>query len=161
MSGYLLIFADETAFIRHNYQNKKEVISRFFNPAKPFALKINLKNEVCKNPPTPGSHYIDSDVQIDVQVIIQVSKFRYLRFAFANNNRLDAELDTSTSNTSMTFLPVGKATQAKQRPLHGKVDCTAPYSLLYSAEIRTVYKANAQRLHVDIMRHFHKILNVM
>ena len=48
----------------------------------------------------PGSHDISQNIQIEVQVLTQVNKFKYLRSTDANINRLDAELNARTSNAS-------------------------------------------------------------
>ena len=65
------MFADDTAFVAHKYQDAQEIIICFLKSAKGFGLKINLKKtEVMYQ--TPLEFYdIDQDIQIEGQVLTQ------------------------------------------------------------------------------------------
>ena len=95
----MLLFADDTVFMTHNHQHAQEMITRFSKSAKVFVLKINLKKTeiMCRLPPSFFS--IGQDIQIDGQLLTPVNKFQHLGSIVANK-RLDAELDTRTSNSS-------------------------------------------------------------
>ena len=98
------MFTDNTVFVGHNHQDAQKIITHFLKSAKVFGLKINLKKtEVMYQPPPLGSHDIGQDLPKEGQVLTQVNKYKYLDSTVASNNRLDAKLDTQTTNASKAF----------------------------------------------------------
>ena len=70
-----LMFANDIAFVAYNQQDTQEIIRAFSKYSKAFGLKMNLnKTEVMYLSPPPGSHEIGQDIQIEAQVLTQVSK---------------------------------------------------------------------------------------
>ena len=97
----VLIFNEDTTFVAHNHQNVQEINTRLLKSIK--RLKINLReNEVMHRSPL-SSHDIGQDIQIEDRVLTQVNKSKYIGYTVANSNRIDAELDTRTSNASNAF----------------------------------------------------------
>ena len=65
-------------------------------------------------------------IQIKGQVLTQITKFKSLGPTVTINNRLDAVLDTRTSNVSKAF-----GARSQQRPLHkNKMCCVSRHSSL-------------------------------
>ena len=146
------------------HQNSLEIITCFLKSTITFRLKINLKNTEVTYEPLSGSHDIRQDIQIEVQILTQVNKFKYQCPTVTNTNRLDAELGTQMSNAFKAFAWLRKRVWLN-KDLSIKIKCAVcrtivPSTLLYDIESWTMDKAGAQRLQIYMMRHSHKILNV-
>lgn len=50
------MFANDTAFIAHSFENAHEIVTRFSDAAKAFWLKINIKNTDIIYQSIPGSN---------------------------------------------------------------------------------------------------------
>ena len=87
--------------------------------------------------------------QIEGHILNLVNKFKYLDSTVITNNRLNVELDTQLLNVFKAFGDLSIKTY------------TIVFStLLYGTATWMVYKADAQKLHVSMMHHLHKVLNV-
>ena len=96
-----LMFADDTTLVPNKHQNAHKISTRFSKSANVFGLKINLKKTKVIFQTPLESHDICQD--IEGQVLYEVNKFKYLGFTVSTTKKLDAELDTRTSNTSKAF----------------------------------------------------------
>ena len=65
----MLTFADDTTFKAHNLQDAQKIISNFLESVKAFGLKINPQKTEVMYQPSPGSHDIFQNMQIDDQVL--------------------------------------------------------------------------------------------
>ena len=142
----------------HNHQDVQEIINSSSKSAEAFWLKINLKKkkEVIYKP-LLGSHHINQDTQIEVEVLTQVNKFKYLDSTVASDKKLDAELDTWTLTASKAFGRLRKRAVVK-KDLSIKIKCAVYYTIvLISLQYETeTWKADAQRHRIYMIHHFCK-----
>ena len=93
------MFADDTVFIGHSFEDAQEIVTRFSNLAKTFGLKINIKTTDMLYQPVPGSNSVSQNIQINNQNLNKVSHFKYLGSTVSNPNKLDGELKTRVLTT--------------------------------------------------------------
>ena len=65
-----LMFADDTAFIAHSFDDAQEIVTRFSDAAKAFGLKINIKKTKMMYQPVPGSNTEGLNIRIDPERLV-------------------------------------------------------------------------------------------
>lgn len=97
------MFADDTAFIAHSFEDAQEIVTRFPDAAKAFGLKINVKKTEMMYQPIPGSNAEGLNIRIDNQVLNRVRHFKYLGSTLSHNNKFDEELKCRMSKAYSAF----------------------------------------------------------
>lgn len=159
-----LMFADDTAFIAHSFDDAQEIVTRFSDAAKAFGLKINIKKTEMMYQPVPGSNTEGLNIRIDNQDLNRVSHFKYLGSTVSDTNKLDEELKSRMSKASSAF---GRLRERVWDNKHLTIKTKAAVyraivlsTLLYGVESWTIYRITSHRLSAYMMRHLRYILKI-
>ena len=159
-----MMFADDTAFIAHSFEDAQEIVTRFSNSAKLFGLKINIKKTEMMYQPVPGSNCEGEIIKINNQDLNIVSQFKYLGSTVANNNKMDDELRSRMAKASAMF---GRLRERVWDNKHLTIKTKAAVyraivlsTLLYGVESWTVYRITSHKLNSYMMRHLRYILKI-
>ena len=159
-----LMFADDTAFVAHSFEDAQDIVTQFSNSAEQFGLKINIKKTEMMYQPIPGSNSEGEIIKINNQNLNKVSQFKYLGSTISNNNKLDDELRSRMAKASAMF---GRLPERVWDNKHLTIKTKAAVyraivlsTLLYGAESWTVYRDTSHKLHSYMMRHLRYILKI-
>lgn len=146
-----LLFDDDCVLVAHDAEDMQRLMDTFAQAATPFSLKINKKKMECLYQPAKNLSAAIHPTKMEIyrESPIQCKDFVYLGSTISDNARLENELTYRLGRASMAF---GKLQDRlwKNHHFSTRVKCkvyhaVVPSSLLYGAEIWTIYRAQVNK----------------
>ena len=107
---------------------------------------------------------MDEDINVDKTTLNHVKEFTYLVSIMASDGHIEAELQKIMSNASMSFGRIRERLWNYHNVsirVKGKIYRAIILStLLFEAEIWTVYRRHVKKLHAFMMRHLRSIMKI-
>ena len=159
-----LLFADDSALIAHPVVEIQRIVDAFATASSKFGLKINIKKtEVMFQPNSTTT--MKEDINVDETTLKPVKEFTYLGSIIARDGHIEAEPQKRMAKASMSFGRLRKRLWNNHNMsirVKGKIYRAIILStLLYVAEIWTVYRRNVKKLHAFMMRHLRSIMKII
>ena len=158
-----LLFVDDSALVAHSAEEMQKIVDAFSNASKMFGLKINIKKtEVLYQPNSTRTR--EEDIMVDGNKLNSVLEFTYLGSTISSNGCIDNEIQRRMAKASASF---GRLRQRLWNNHHvsmrvkGKIYRAIVLStLIYGAEVWTVYRRQVKKLHAFMMRHLLSIMRI-
>ena len=153
-----LLLADDSALVAHSAEEMQKIVDAFSNASKKFRLKINIKKtDVLYQPNSTRTR--EEDIMVDGNKLNSV-----LEFTISSNGCIDNEIQRRMAKASASF---GRLRQRLwnnhnvSMRVKGKIYRAIVLStLLYGAEVWTVYRRHVKKLHAFMVRHLRSIMRI-
>ena len=158
-----LLFADDSALVAHSADKMQKIVDVFSDASKKFGLKINIKKtEMLCQPNSTRTR--EEDIMVDGNKLNSVLEFTYHGSTISSNGCIDDEIQRRMAKASASF---GRLRQRLWNNHHvsmqvkGKIYRAIVLStLLYGAEVWTVYRHQVKKLHAFMMRYLRSIMRI-
>ena len=159
-----LLFADDAAIVAHTLEDIKEICKHFEQAATLFRLTISTKKTVTFHQPPPGQTSTSPHIEIYVTPLKSVNNFTYLASTVAFDNTIDMEINNRIRAASGAFGGFWKRVWS-QHGIAISTKCKVYKAvvlptLLYSAEMYTLYRRHIRKLSQVHLRHLRQILRI-
>ena len=155
-----LLFAEDSALVAHSAEEMQKVVDGFSDASKKFGLKTNIKKtEVLYQPNSTRTR--EEDIMVDGNNLNSALEFTYLGSTISSN---DDEIHRRVAKASTYF---GRLRQRLWNNHHLSMPIKSMIyraivqsTLLYGAEVWTVYKRQVKKLYAFMIRHLRSIMRV-
>ena len=161
-----MLFADDSALVAHSASEMQLLVDRFARAAAQFRLKINIKKTECMYQPIKLLHPQPEPevIMINQEPLVQASDFTYLGSIVSSNAKIDKELRNRIGKASTAF---GNLRQRLWNNRHISIRAKCKVyravvlsTLLYGAEVWTIYRTQVKKLHAYMMRQLRDIMSI-
>ena len=98
-----LLYADDAALVAMSMEDLQQMVHQFSNAAALYGLQINTNKTEVLYQPSPGEAYVAPTIEVNNNVLKDVSSFTYLGSTLTNNNSSDAEVVRRIQAASAAF----------------------------------------------------------
>ena len=159
-----LLFADDAAIVAHALEDINEICKHFEQAATLFGLTISTKKTVTLHQPPPGQTSTNLHIEIYGTLLKSVNNLTYLGSTIASDNTIDTEINNRIRAASGAFGGLWKRVWS-QHGIAISTKCKVYKAivlptLLYSAEMYTLYRRHIKILSQVHLRHLRQILRI-
>ena len=159
-----LLFADDAAIVAHALEDINEICKHFEQAATVFGLTISTKKTVTLHQPPPGQTSTNLHIEIYGTLLKSINNLTYLGSTIASDNTIDMEINNRIRAASGAFGGLWKRVWS-QHGIAISTKCKVYKAivlptLLYSAEMYTLYRRHIKILFQVHLRHLRQILRI-
>ena len=159
-----LLYADDAALVAMSMEDLQQMVHQFSNAAALYGLQINTNKTEVLYQPSPGEAYVAPTIEVNNNVLKDVSSFTYLGSTLTNNNSSDAEVVRRIQAASAAFGKLKSNVFKKYRlRINTKIKLYKAIvipTLTYALESCTLYRRHFKRLTDVQLRHARELLNI-
>ena len=160
-----LLYADDAALVATSMEDLQQMVHQFSNAAALYGLHINTDKTEVLYQPSPGEAYVAPTIEVNNNVLKDVSSFTYLGCTLTNNNSSDVEVVRRIIQAASAAFGKLKTNVFKKYRLRINTEiklykAIVIPTLTYALESCTLYRRHFKRLTDVQLWHTRELLNI-